>query len=52
MRQRRIIVLGYMAACPIAGVIWQHIHYISGLQRLGHEVYYVEDIVALPLQSY
>jgi len=28
---------------PIAGVVWQHIHYIVGLQRLGHEVYYVED---------
>jgi hypothetical protein len=43
MRPRRIIVLGYMGCCPIAGVIWQHLHYLSGLQRLGHEVYYVED---------
>jgi hypothetical protein len=48
MRQRRIIVMGYMAACPIAGVIWQHLHYISGLQRLGHEVYYVEDSSRYP----
>ena len=28
---------------PIAGVVWQHVHYIVGLQRLGHEVYYIED---------
>jgi len=43
MRPRRIVVLGYMGRCPIAGVIWQHLHYLGGLQRLGHEVYYVED---------
>ena len=35
--------MGFMAGCPIAGVIWQHIHYIAGLQRLGHDVYYIED---------
>ena len=33
---------------PIAGVIWQHIHYIVGLQRLGHEVYYIEDSARIP----
>ena len=36
------------APCPIAGVIWQHIHYIVGLQRLGHDVYYIEDSARLP----
>lgn len=40
--------MGFMGSCPIAGVIWQHIHYIVGLQRLGHEVYYVEDSARLP----
>ncbi len=35
--------MGYMGRTPIAGVIWQHLHYIVGLQRLGHQVYYVED---------
>jgi len=39
----RIVVLGFMGGCPVAGVIWQHLHYIVGLQRLGHEVWYVED---------
>jgi hypothetical protein len=37
-----------MGACPIAGVIWQHVHYIVGLQRLGHEVYYIEDSARYP----
>ena len=40
--------MGFMGSCPIAGVIWQHIHYVVGLQRLGHEVYYVEDSARLP----
>ena len=40
--------MGFMAGCPIAGVIWQHLHYIVGLQRLGHEVYYIEDSARYP----
>jgi len=43
MQRKRIVVTGFMAGIPIAGVIWQHLHYIVGLQRLGHDVYYVED---------
>ena len=43
MTRKRIVVMGFMGSCPIAGVVWQHLHYIVGLQRLGHEVYYVED---------
>lgn len=46
--RKRLLVLGFMGGCPIAGVIWQHLHYIAGLQRLGHEVYYVEDIARYP----
>ena len=48
MSRKRLIVTGYMARCPIAGVIWQHLHYIVGLQRLGHEVFYIEDSTAHP----
>ena len=51
MKKKRIIVMGFMGGCPIAGVIWQHIHYIVGLQRLGHEVYYVEDSARYPYLS-
>lgn len=43
MNRKRLVVTGFMGACPIAGVVWQHIHYIVGLQRLGHEVFYIED---------
>ena len=43
MKRKKIIAMGFMGQMPIAGVIWQHLHYIVGLQRLGHEVYYIED---------
>jgi hypothetical protein len=48
MSRKRIVVMGFMGSIPIAGVIWQHIHYIVGLQRLGHDVYYIEDSARLP----
>ena len=48
MQRKRIVVTGFMASIPISGVIWQHLHYIVGLQRLGHEVYYIEDSSRLP----
>ena len=48
MKSKRIVVMGFMGSCPIAGVIWQHIHYVVGLQRLGHDVYYIEDSARLP----
>ncbi len=38
-----IIVLGLMTNMPVGGVIWQTIHYLVGLRRLGFDVYYVED---------
>src|SRR5207244_6214419 len=48
VKRKRIVVMGFMGSIPIAGVIWQHIHYIVGLQRLGHDVYYIEDSARLP----
>jgi hypothetical protein len=48
MKKKRILVMGYMGSCPIAGVIWQHLHYLLGLQRLGHDVYYLEDSARYP----
>jgi hypothetical protein len=38
----RIVVLGRMCEEPVAGVVWQVLHYLIGLERLGFEVYYVE----------
>ena len=48
MKRKKIIVMGFMGSMPIAGVIWQHIHYLVGLQRLAHDVYYIEDSARLP----
>jgi hypothetical protein len=48
MKRKRLIVMGFMGSCPIAGVIWQHIHYLVGLQRLGHDVFYLEDSARIP----
>jgi hypothetical protein len=44
----RVIVLGIMGRTPVAGVAWQALHYIEGIRRLGHEVYYVEDTQTWP----
>ena len=38
----KIVVLGMMAKIPVPGVVWQTIHYLLGLERLGFETYYVE----------
>jgi hypothetical protein len=48
MKRKRIVVMGFMGGMPIAGVVWQHVHYVVGLQRLGHEVYYIEDSARIP----
>ena len=48
MTKKKIAVLGFMAGMPIAGVVWQHVHYIVALQRLGHEIYYIEDTTRWP----
>jgi hypothetical protein len=48
MKRKRIVVMGFVGSMPIAGVIWQHVHYIVGLQQLGHDVYYIEDSARLP----
>ena len=36
-------MLGIVGRMPLAGVAWQALHYVEGLRRLGHDVYYVED---------
>lgn len=39
----RIIVLGYVVRGPLGGMVWSNLHYLMGLARLGHDVYFVED---------
>jgi hypothetical protein len=46
--RKKIVLLGMMARMPVAGVIWQTVHYLVGLQRLGYEVYYVEAHATIP----
>jgi hypothetical protein len=46
--QERIIVLGLLGQFPMAGMAWQLIHHLVGLQRLGFAVYYIEDTGTVP----
>src|SRR5687767_9755028 len=39
----RVIVSGYMVRHPLAGNVLAYFQYVLGLQRLGHEVIYLED---------
>ncbi|MCK6690763.1 MAG: hypothetical protein L6Q97_01535 [Thermoanaerobaculia bacterium] len=48
----RILVLGYIVRGPIGGMAWHHLQYVLGLQRLGHEVYYLEDSGDTPYCCY
>ncbi len=44
----KIVLLGMMAPMPVAGVVWQNLHYLLGFERLGFEVYYVETHARTP----
>jgi GT2 family glycosyltransferase len=46
--RRKIVVLGMMTKIPVAGVVWQTLHYLIGFQRLGFEPYYVEAHARTP----
>lgn len=48
MARDRVLVLGLMGRYPIAGIGWQTLHYVIGLERLGFDVFYVEDSGAAP----
>lgn len=44
----RLVVLGMMGCSPFGGQTWLYLNWIRGLQRLGHDVYYVEDHILWP----
>jgi hypothetical protein len=48
LARKKIVVLGMMARMPVAGVVWQTVHYLIGFQRLGYEVYYIEAHATTP----
>ncbi len=47
-RHGSIIVLGLLGQFPIAGMAWQLVHHLVGFQRLGFDVYYIEETGAPP----
>jgi GT2 family glycosyltransferase len=48
MPSKKIVLLGMMTRIPVAGVVWQTVHYMVGLARLGYEPYYVETHARTP----
>jgi GT2 family glycosyltransferase len=44
----KVVLLGMMTKMPVAGVAWQNLHYLLGLERLGCEAYYVETHARTP----
>jgi hypothetical protein len=42
-RPRTAIVTGMIATYPVGGVVWDYGQYALGLERLGFDVYYLED---------
>jgi len=39
----RVIVTGFIGQHPLGGVTWDYVQYVTGLARLGFDVYYFED---------
>jgi len=45
---KKVVLLGMMTRIPVAGVVWQTIHYLLGFERMGYEAYYVEAHARTP----
>jgi GT2 family glycosyltransferase len=46
--RKKIVLLGMMANMPVAGVVWQTVHYLIGFRRLGFDPWYVEAHARTP----
>jgi GT2 family glycosyltransferase len=46
--RNRIVILGMMTKMPVAGVVWQTLHYLLGFERLGYDTYYIEAHARTP----
>ncbi|MBV9861336.1 MAG: hypothetical protein JO267_04225 [Alphaproteobacteria bacterium] len=47
-KRGKIVVLHFVGQMPLAGIAWQAMHYLLGLEKLGYEAWYVEDGGANP----
>lgn len=39
----QIVIAGYIVGGPLGGLVWHHLQYVLGLQRMGHDVIFIED---------
>jgi hypothetical protein len=44
----KIVLLHFVGQMPLAGIAWQAVNYLVGLEKLGYEAWYVEDHGANP----
>ena len=47
-KRGKIILLHFVGQMPLAGIAWQAVNYLAGLEKLGYEAWYVEDHGANP----
>lgn len=45
---KKVVLLGLVTKMPVAGVLWQTLHYLVGFRRLGWDAYYVEAHARVP----
>jgi hypothetical protein len=48
MDRLRVVMLGTMGRAPYGGHVWVHLNWLRAFQRLGHDVWYVEDDSSWP----
>lgn len=44
----KVVLAGMCFHLPLAGVVYQVLHYLIGLRQLGYEAYYIEDSTRWP----
>jgi hypothetical protein len=48
MAKGRVVLLHFVAQMPMAGIAWQALQYLVGLQKLGYDTWYIENHGANP----
>jgi hypothetical protein len=47
-KRGKVVLLHFVGQMPLAGIAWQAVNYLVGLEKLGYEAWYVEDHGANP----